>query len=398
MLLALDIGTEFVKSVIFSVDPVTKKVNIKGFGKSRQHSNAMQGAMIVNIENVINACDRSIGAALTQSDKIESRRIGNEEYRTPLPTKVVMGIAGELVRGITIMADYSREDTDEKIEQEEVDEVVKSIKEQAFADAVADIADEIGLASDQLEEISSRVNSTYIDGVKVDNPLGFTGKNVSYKIYSTFAPSIHINSLKEIASELGLEVISIEVEPYAVARAMKGGRSKSFSAIFIDVGGGTSDVAVVDRGAIMGTKMFAYGGRVFTKRIAHDLNLDLNLAEEMKIEYSKGVASDEQRKKIAKALGTDKIVWVEGVELALSEMEDVESYPTTFYLCGGGSALPEIKDALLQHPWLQVLPFLKYPKVEFLFPSQLEDIHDETEEAINPEDITPLALARMVLE
>jgi hypothetical protein len=118
----------------------------------------------------------------------------------------------------------------------------------------------------------------------------------------------------------------------------------------------------------------------------------------MKIEYSKGVASDEQRKKIAKALGADKIVWVEGVELALSEMEDVESYPTTFYLCGGGSALPEIKDALLQHPWLQVLPFLKYPKVEFLFPSQLEDIHDETEEAINPEDITPLALARMVLE
>jgi len=101
---------------------------------------------------------------------------------------------------------------------------------------------------------------------------------------------------------------------------------------------------------------------------------------------------------VKKALAKDAQIWAEGVELALSELEDVETYPSNIYLCGGGSALPEIKQALMEHPWLQVLPFVKFPKVDFLFPNQLEDINDETGTIIDPEDIAPVALARMVLE
>lgn len=398
LMLALDIGTEFVKAMLFTVDKVDVQVNVKGYGRAKQNSNAMQGAMIVNVENVVKTCDRAVGEALNQADKLLRKKDPKSEVMTPLPDKVIMSIAGELVQGVTIVADYEREDPDTKIDEQETQEVVESIKHQAFKDALDDIAEEIGVPADKLQEISAQINATYIDDVKVDSPIGFTGSDVSYKVFATFAPTLHINSMKEIADQLGLEIISIEVEPYVISRAMKGSRAKDYDAIFIDVGGGTTDVAVVSGGAIMGTKMFAYGGRVFTKRIAHDMELDLHEAEKMKLEYSADKLPDKIAAKVKKSLSKDALVWAEGVELALSEIEDVEKYPARIYLCGGGSALPEIRAALMEHPWLQVLPFNKYPKVDFLFPKQISDLVDETESIIDPEDIPPLALARMALE
>ncbi|MEI7578967.1 MAG: cell division FtsA domain-containing protein [bacterium] len=402
VLLALDIGTEFVKAVLFTVDNIEVKVKIKGYGVAKQNSNAMQGAMIVNLESVIKAADRAVGEALQNADKLAKLKLGkdnvNEFAPTPVPEKVIIGIAGELVQGVTIMADYERETPQAKITAVEVNEVINQIKEQAFEDAVTDIAAEIGVDIKSLEEINSKINSTYIDGVKVDNPEGFTGTKVGYKVFSTFAPSIHVNSLREIAYQLGLEILSIEVEPYAIARALKGGRKQDYNAIILDVGGGTTDVAVIKEGAVAGTKMFAYGGRVFTKRIAKDLAVDLHEAEQMKIDYSLKQLDKAAEIQVKKAIGKDIQIWAEGVELALDEIDDIDKYPGSIYLCGGGSALPEIKEALIEHPWLQVLPFLSYPKVNFLFPNQLEDIIDETNLIIDPRDIPPVALARMVLE
>lgn len=398
--LALDIGTEFVKAALFSVDFTSLKIAIKGYSKVRQHSSAMQGAMIVNLENVISACDRAIGEALLDADAIANKNLpeGEEPYRTPIPTRTVMGIAGELVQGITIMADYTREDPDSKIDETEMAEVIAHVKQQAFADAATDIAEDIGIPVAALQELNSKINATYIDGVKVDNPLGFTGSEVTYRVFSTFAPSLHVNSLKEIAASLGLEVLSIEVQPYAIARAIKGARSKEFSAVIIDVGGGTTDVAVVDQGGIVGTKMFAFGGRVFSRRIQKDLDLELHDAEQMKVEYADGKLTKDKEIQIRKALKKDINIWAEGVELSLEELDDLDKYPTQFYLCGGGSALPEVRQVLLEHPWLQVLPFRKYPKTSMLFPNQLVDIEDQTGRIIDPSDVTPLALARMILE
>jgi cell division protein FtsA len=360
----------------------------------------MQGAMIVNLENVINACDRAIGEALHNFEELINKDAGpeDERFQAPLPTKAILGIAGELVQGITIMADYSREDPEAKIDEEEMNEVIMHVKEQAFSDAVIDIAEDIGVAPDALQELNTKINSTYIDGVKVDNPLGFTGKEVTYRVFSTFAPSLHVNSLKEIAANLGLEILSIEVQPYAISRAVKGGRDKNYSAVIIDIGGGTTDVAVIDKGGIVGTKMYAFGGRVFSRRIANDLKMELHDAEELKIEYGTGKLGNKLQDEVKKALSKDVRVWTEGIELSLAELDDLDTYPPQFFICGGGSGLPEIKQSLMEHPWLQVLPFMKYPRTEMLGPKQLEDIADETNQINSPADVTPVALARMILE
>jgi cell division protein FtsA len=402
ILLALDIGTEYVKAVLFTLDEDTFKINIKGFGKSRQHSNAMQGAMIVNIDYVVSAADRAIGEALHQADLVLADTLiesADKKAKTPLPNRVILGIAGELVQGVSILAEYEREDPSSKITKEEKDEVISNVREQAFDDALIDISEELGLDQSTLREINTKINSTYIDGIKVDDPLGFTGKDVIYKVYSTFAPKIHINSLKEIAKQLGLEIVSIEVEPYAISRAIKGARSAEYSAVIIDIGGGTTDIALIDKGAVIGTKMFAYGGRVFTKRLAHDLKVELEEAERLKLAYGQEDLPKDQTIMIRKSLVKDIRIWSESVELSLAEMsEDIEMYPNNIYICGGGSALPEIKTALMEYPWLQTLPFVKYPKTDFLYPNQLADIVDETESLHSPEDVAPIALARMILE
>lgn len=389
VLLALDVGTKFIKAVIFRYE--NGEVKVSGYAKVPQQSNSMHSAMIVNLQNVVSATDICVGKALSVADKVEGREV-------LLPKKTILGIAGELVKGVTIVADCDREKPDKKIEQKEIDEVVRLVKSQLFSKVHEDIANEMGLTMAQVEEINTKVVAAYIDGVKIDNPIGFTGTHVEYSIYSTFSPTIHLNSLKELAQQLGLEILEIVVEPYAIARAAKGAHKEAFSAIFIDVGGGTTDVALTNRGAVMGTKMFAFGGQVFSKRLMLDFNVSADEAEEMKLDYSNQKTNEIKAKKISAALSKDIPIWTEGIEIALGEFEEVDQYPDQIFFCGGGSLLPDLRSGILAHPWLQVLPFKKFPKMSYIFPNQLEGLTDLTKKMIDPIDVAPAALALMIKE
>jgi cell division ATPase FtsA len=222
-------------------------------------------------------------------------------------------------------------------------------------------------------------------------------------VYSTFAPKLHINSLYELASQLGLEEAKIVVQPYAVARATKEVHENSTGTIVVDMGGGTTDVALISKGSVLGTKMFAFGGDVITKRIAEQLQIEHMQAEEMKLDYSDGKLSDKYKKQIKGIVNQDLQIWVEGIQIALEELlededGDLKQLPPQIYLCGGGAALPEVREVMLSHPWLTVLPFEKFPKVNYLFPNQLVGIKDETRLLIDPSDVTPASLARMLLD
>jgi cell division protein FtsA len=382
-LLALDVGTSFVKACVFVIKQ--NQIHVLGYGRALQQSDAMKGAMIINLQNVIENCDLAIGEAV-------------RNIKGVLPKKVFMGIAGELVRGVTIMANYGRKNPDEKINQKEIDGVFEKVRKRAFANVKSEIAEDTGLLEEQIEEISSVVNDTFIDGFRVTNPLDFQGNEITFRVFSTFAPSIHINSLKTIAQSLGFEVQAIAVEPYAITRAFEGALKDDFNAVFIDIGGGTTDVAVVHEGGIMGTKMMAFGGRVFTKRLEVAYNLSFLDAEKLKLAYSEHELSDTKTAELRKLFEEDARVWADGVELALREFEDLSVYPSRFLLCGGGVLLPEIKQSIMEHPWLQVLRFQKFPDVEFITPQDLKGIVDEKKLLRDVSDVAPAALAYMATE
>lgn len=387
--LSLDIGTEFIKTALFVIrDGV---VEVVGYDRAPQKQNAMRGALIINLEEVIDVVDVSVGNAIHMAEQLLEEELS-------VPEDVILGIAGELVKGVPIVVNVEREEPDSKITQDEVDEIVEQIKQETFKNAKEEIALDTGIKTSQIQEINTSVNSVYIDGIKVDSPIGFKGQELEYRVFSTFAPKIHVDSIAEVADALHLNILKIVVEPYALAVAIEDSRQENFNGIFIDIGGGTTDIALVEQGAILGTKMFAFGGRVFTKRVEEDLELDYSEAEKMKRDYTNQGLSEFDSKRVRQAMEKDMPIWLDGVEISLNEFDDVSTFPSQIYLCGGGSLLPEVQQKLMSHPWLQVLPFGKFPKVNYLYPNQVTKVIDKTRKATTPMDVTPLALARMVLE
>src|SRR6185503_2350781 len=110
--------------------------------------------------------------------------------------------------------------------------------------------------------------------------------------------------LQTVAAKLDLELVAVVAEPYAVARVLDSEQVRQGGALFVDVGGGTTDVALVRQGGIEGTRMFALGGRAFTKSIADRLELPFPRAEALKIDYARGLPVD-ARDEVARIVSED---------------------------------------------------------------------------------------------
>lgn len=381
--IALDIGTEFVKALIVRIEG--EKALVIGVGRQRQRLSDMQGGRVTDISGVIENCE----VALHQA----------EEMAGVSPKQCIIGIAGEFVKGTTVVVHYKREKPQEKITVKELSDIIQQVQQKSFEKTRSELAWETGYAELDVKLVNSAVVDVRIDGYRVTNPVGFQGRDIQVSIFNAFAPVVHFGALQTIAEELRLDLLSIAAEPYAVARCVGLEDSTEFSSIFIDIGGGTTDIAVVRGGGVEGTKMFAIGGRVFTKSIAEALDQPFAEAEKVKIAYSGGKVGKETliHQKVSKSLINDCEVWLSGVELALEEFSNVDLLPSKILLCGGGSMLPEIKEYLEKRNWTKRLPFSKQPKIDFIKPLQVSQIKDETGKIIDSQDITPMALANLAI-
>ncbi len=382
--LSLDIGTKVVKALVFYVDENEKKGVVIGTGRCDQKNGNMQSGAISDISGVILACREAIEEAQTMAG------VGKV-------SKVVMGIAGELVKGTTTTVHYERVNSEDRIDLAELKEIIKKVQEKAYERITKQIAWELGREV-EVKLINAAIVDVRIDGYRITNPLNFQGKRVSISIFNAHAPVLHLGAINTIANELDLELENVVAEPYAVSSSVGYEDILDFSAIFIDIGGGTTDVAVVRNGGLEGTKMFAIGGIAFTKRLAHDFRITMAEAEKLKVEYSHGEVSGELKEKIREIILEDAVVWLSGVELSLAEFAENDLLPPQIYICGGGSALPELQEALLSNKWVQNLPFSNSPRVSFLKPRDVARMIDTTKKLDSPQDVTPLALANLIVD
>lgn len=383
--LSLDIGTEVVKALVFQIDEHTGGGIVKGVGRARQDLTDMHRGAVSDISGVVGNCQRAIEMAKGMAGV---KKAG----------KAIIGIAGELVKGTTTTVHYERIKPEIRIDLPELKNIIQKVQWKAFDRIRQQLAWETGHSEIEVKLINAVIVDVRIDGYKVTNPVGFQGRDVSIAVFNAYAPMVHLGALQMIGDELGLELLSIAAEPYAVARSMGIEDVQDFSAIFIDIGGGTTDIAVVRNGGLEGTKMFALGGRAFTKRLSQELGVGFEEAEVLKIRYSEGKLGPDVNAKIEKILSDDCNVWLSGIELSLSEFAESDSLPHRFFLCGGGSGLPGIKRALLSEEWWKNLPFAKSPEVSFLQPRDVANISDQTGELRDPQDITPMGLANLILD
>src|SRR5829696_8702537 len=327
---ALDIGTEFAKALVFEIDE-TGHGTVRGVGRKRQGLSHMQSGTVADIAAVVDNC----AVALQEAEEMAGFR----------PTQVVIGIAGELVKGFTTTLTQERKKPEEPIGDAELVKLIDSVQREALQEAQRSITWETGLPQVDVRLVHSAIVGASIDGYGLTNPVGFQGRHIKIGIFNAFAPLVHLGALQSVASQLDLELLEIVAEPYAVARVLGPEQVRQSGALFIDVGGGTTDVALVRQGGIEGTRMFALGGRAFTKSLADRLDMPFARAEALKVDYARGIQV-ERHDEVAQIVSDDVAVWAAGVELVMEELSGGDLLPGRIFMCGGGSALPEVPAAL----------------------------------------------------
>jgi cell division protein FtsA len=362
-IVALDIGTEFSKALIAEIDK--NELKIIGVGKAHQEIGNMYSGAVADIMGVVKNCEK----ALTQA----------EEQAGLQARKVVIGIAGEFVKGITSTIRYKRPQADKNLDDAEMEMILRRVQERAAARAQKQIAIETGNPDVEVKLVNSAIVSIHIDGYKVTNPIGFQGRDVAIQIYTAFAPMVHIGALERIAAELDLDLLAVAAEPFAVSRAVLGDDANSnFTAVLCDIGGGTTDVAVINDGGVEGTKMFGVAGRSFTRTIEHDLNISYEAAERLKINIGNPKIKPSVKTKLDEAVEKTLEVWISGVELALGEFNAIDHLPNRIVMCGGGSSLEPLMKQLSTGSWYHDLPFSRRPSVHHIKPSDVRGVEDET--------------------
>jgi len=386
-IIALDIGTESIKAILFVIEDklnpnnevIGKRAVVKGVGKSSASFSDIQNGMINDIDSIIRRCKTAIQKA-SQMARIK-------------PERMVLGIAGDFIKGNTSSITYKRQKDDQKINLSELSNIIHKTEWKAFADDRKKLSEELGFSEIDFKLISSSIIEITIDGYKVSNPLGFQGKEVVLKVFNSFSSTGQYEAIQNIIDQIGIEKTEIVSEPFAVSRSIHFGDTDAQSTIFIDIGGGITDIAVIENGSVIGTKMFAIGGRSLTKRIALELNLSLNEAEKLKHAYTNNKLEPKSKKIIENILKSDLELWLEGFTLTLAEFTDIKALPSKILLAGGGSNLPQIMESLNNRKWYKKFPFVHQPHAQLSKPTDLQNIIDESDKAKNHEDFTTLSLA-----
>jgi cell division protein FtsA len=381
-LLALDIGTEYAKALVFVTDEGGAAL-VTGVGRKRQGLSHMQSGTVADISAVVANCREALDAAEAMAGRTAP--------------KVVVGIAGELVKGFTTTRSVERKRPDSAVTHSELERLLEEVESDASAQAQRTITWETGLPNVDVRLVHASVAGAAVDGYAVTNPVGFQGRHLRVSVFNAYAPLVHLGALESVVEQLGLQLIKVVAEPYAVARSISGEQVGQSGALFIDVGGGTTDVALVRSGSVEGTRMFALGGRAFTKSLADRLDTSFEEAERIKIDHAQGREVPDPEA-VTEIVGEDVAVWAAGIELVLEEFGKEGQLPGRIELCGGGAALPEIRAALEAEGFASDLPFARRPLVSMMDPASVNQVGDSTGLLVDQQDVTPMALAFQALE
>lgn len=384
-ILALDIGTAYVKAVIARQNK-SGGLDIIGVGRARQNASNMYAGAIADIPAVVGVCER----ALSQAERMS----GTTSKLT------VVGIAGELIKGNTSTVRYRRKNGNKPLSEQEMALIIKRVQDRAGEQARKEIADETNNPDVEVRLINSAIVSIAIDGYKISNPIGFKGTDIVIQFYTAFAPLVHISAIEKVCAELSLDLLAVAVEPFAVCRACLGDELDSnFSGIVMDIGGGTTDIAVVDDGGVEGTKMFGIGGRSFTHQIAEALGVDFDTAEKYKLSIrNPAKVPADIRETMLTAIRRNLAVWLSGVEITLEDFDLNDMLPSRILLCGGGAGLNELQDVLATTDWFKTLPFSRRPIIHLVESADIPGITNTTQTVLDHSYITALGLLRVALD
>ncbi len=196
-----------------------------------------------------------------------------------------------------------------------------------------------------------------LDGIKVGNLINQRGREIEIDLIATFLPRIVIESLLTVIKEAGLSVDHLTLEPIAAANIIVPQQMYNFNLALVDIGAGTSDIAITKDGAIIGYDMVPVAGDEITEAICQNYMVDyhtaetikgeLNLTEEVEIkdilDQKIKIPTANIIKNIAET--TDKLAKL--ISNAILKLNN--QAPQAVICIGGGSLTPLLKEKLAKH-------------------------------------------------
>jgi cell division protein FtsA len=262
-------------------------------------------------------------------------------------------------------------------------------------------------AQELLSEVSGEyycvgysVINYYLDGSIILNPLGHRGSKLSVEIIATFLPHIVVDSLYAVLQKAGLEVMNLTLEPIAAINVAIPKNLRLLNLALVDVGAGTSDIAISKDGAVVSYGMVASAGDKLTEQIAQTHLMDFNRAEALKLELSRGNMCT-----FSDILGMTHTVESASILAELDEKinalahavaEDIlelnHKPPSAIFCIGGGSQIPGFTEKLAAAVGLQK------ERVVIKTVNQLDQVDFDCEALEGPEFITPIGIGVTAFE
>ncbi len=254
--LAIDIGTTKICAILSVPDKTKQAIEILGVGVAE--SEGLNRGVVVNIDKTVKAIRKAVEQAEQQSG-LKSN-------------KVTVGIAGDHIQSTLSHHIISVSNPQKEITKEEVDRLIKE-------------ASKIPLSLER-KIIHLFPQEYIIDGQDgVIEPIGMSGVRMEAKIHIVTGMATAIDNIYKCINRAGLEVEELILEPLASSYAVLSEDEKEVGVALIDIGGGTTDIAIFVDNVIKYTDVIALGGSLLTDDVRRVLNIVKNEAERIKREY-----------------------------------------------------------------------------------------------------------------
>lgn len=377
---SLDIGTRSV--VAIAGEKVGNKINVVATERQEHTTRAMMDGQIHDVPLV----SQTISAVCERLENKINCKVKKASVAAAGRSLVTITTTAEMDTGNILHLDFETEKTLEL-------SAIQKAQQQLAQDNNA--TDPTGYYC-----VGYSVVSFSLDGSTLATLVGQRGQLAEVKLIATFLPRPVIDSMQAALAELDIEIGAITLEPIAAINLLVPSTMRHLNLALVDIGAGTSDIAITSDGSIIGFGMVPCAGDEITEALSNNYLLDFNVAEMIKRQLSEDVEQIE----VADILGNKTLVnkndLINKIKPEINNLAELVAQeilalnnniaPQAVLLIGGGSLttlLPKIIAETLKMPQERVAVRIPQPT------ATLEQI---PQELLTPEAITPLGILCLV--
>lgn len=263
IIVGLDIGTTKIAAIAGRKNEYGK-LEILGFG--RANSNGVQHGQVLNIDQTIKAIQEAMNNCIQSNPDLEI-------------SEVYVGIAGHHIKSLQTRGDMVRQDPDNEIQRWEVEQLIENQRKTFIP------------AGDQIIDVIPQ--EFHVDNFQnIKDPVGYNGVKVGANFHIITGDRNAIRNINRSVERSGLNTKDLVLQPLASASAVMSEMDMEAGVAILDIGGGTSDLAVFYEGILKHTAVIPFGGENITNDIKMGLGVLKQQAEAMKKQFGSALADE----------------------------------------------------------------------------------------------------------